>query len=113
MPAHTLTVADFARLFGAAESGLPAACRELIAQTDWGYDWLDGAALDDLVTALLERIRRKEFSVVVEGDKTRWVRGWGENLNDFVASKGDLAALSPKYVRPDMPVRLFRRLAKT
>jgi hypothetical protein len=113
MPANTLTATDFARLFGAPESAWPASCRELIAGTDWGYDWLDGQDLDDLVTALLERIRRKEFSIVVPGDKSRWMRGWGENLADFVASRGDLNALAPKYVRPDMPVRLFRRFART
>jgi hypothetical protein len=113
MPANTLTVSDFARLFGTSEGALSPSCRDLIARTDWGYDWMEGQALDDLVTSLLERIRRKEFSIVVPGDKSRWVRGWGENLDDFVASQGDLNALAPKYVRPDMPVRLFRRLAKT
>ena len=71
-----------------------------------------GRALDDLVIGLLDRIRRKEFSISVPGDKTRWVKGWGENLDEFVASKGDLDALTPKYVRPNMPVRLYRRLAQ-
>ena len=100
------------RLLGSPELAIPPSCLALIKQTDWGYDWVDGQPLDDLVTSLLERIRRKEFSIVVHGDKTRWVRGWGENLDDFVASKGDLNALAPKYVRPNMPVRLFRRLAQ-
>lgn len=113
MPANKLTTSDFARLFGTSADALTPSCRDLIAATDWGYDWMDGQALDDLVIGLLERIRRKEFSIVVPGDKSRWVRGWGENLDDFVATKGDLNALAPKYVRPDMPVRLFRRLAKT
>jgi hypothetical protein len=62
-----------------------------------------------LVASLLDRIRRKEFSIVVHGDKTRWMRGWGENLDQFVATKGDLGALVPKYVRPGMPIRLSRR----
>ena len=71
-----------------------------------------GEELDALVTGLLERIHRKEFSIVTPGDKSRWVKGWGENLDQFVASKGDLDALTPKYVRPNMPVRLFRRFAQ-
>jgi hypothetical protein len=113
MPQHSLALPDFARLLGEPEDRLPAACRDAIAQANWQYDWIEGEALDELVAGLLDRIRRKDFSIAVPGDKTRWVRGWGENLEDFVASKGDLDALAPKYVRANMPVRLFRRFAQT
>lgn len=109
---NSLTLQDLSRLLGHPESDLPSSCRELFSRSNWQYDFIDGEALDTLVSELLERIRRKEFSVVVPGDKTRWVRGWGENLDQFVASSGDLEALAPKYVRPNMPVRLFRRLAQ-
>ena len=112
MSKHSLTVPDFARLLGHPEQELPPDCRDAIAQGNWDYDWIEGEALDDLVIGLLDRIRRKEFSISIPGDKTRWVKGWGENLDEFVASKGDLDALTPKYVRPNMPVRLFRRLAQ-
>jgi hypothetical protein len=109
---NSLTLQDLSRLLGHPENDLPSSCRELFSRSNWQYDFVDGEALDTLVSELLERIRRKEFSVVVPGDKTRWVRGWGENLDQFVASSGDLEALAPKYVRPNMPVRLFRRLAQ-
>lgn len=112
MPQDSLKISDFSRLLGTSEAALPPTCIDLIGQTDWGYDWIEGEALDQLVASLLERIRLKEFSIVVPGDKTRWTRGWDENLQDFVASKGDLSALAPRYVRPNMPVRLFRRLAQ-
>jgi hypothetical protein len=113
MTQHRVTLEDFARLLGVQADALPSGCRTLIEEGNWGYDFLEGQELDDLVTSLLDRIRRKDFAVVVPGDKSRWVRGWGENLDQFVASKGDLDALAPKYVRPDTPVRLFRRYVRT
>jgi hypothetical protein len=112
MSENSLTTQDFARLLGHPEQALPLPCRDAIAQGNWRYDWVEGEALDELVGGLIDRIRRKDFSIAVPGDKTRWVKGWGENLDQFVASKGDLEALAPKYVRPDMPVRLFRRFAQ-
>jgi len=112
MSEKSLTTNDFARLLGQPEQALPPACRDAIAQGDWHYDWIEAEALDELVGGLIDRIRRKDFSIAVPGDKTRWVKGWGENLDQFVASKGDLDALAPKYVRPNMPVRLFRRFAQ-
>jgi hypothetical protein len=112
MSENSLTTQDFARLLGQPEQALPPACRDAIAQGDWRYDWIEDEALDELVGGLIDRIRRKDFSIAVPGDKTRWVKGWGENLDQFVATKGDLDALAPKYVRPNMPVRLFRRFAQ-
>ena len=64
MSKHSLTVPDFARLLGHPEQELPPGCREAIAQGNWDYDWIEGEALDDLVTGLLDRIRRKEFSIL-------------------------------------------------
>ena len=112
MSRHALTTQDFAQLLAHPEAGLPPACLEAIAQCNWQYDWIEGQELDDLVAGVLDRIRRKEFSIAVPGDKTRWVKGWGENLEQFIASKGDVDELAPKYVRPNMPVRLCRRFAQ-
>jgi len=109
---NSVSVSDLSRLLGHPQADVPQSCLEIFKHSDWQYEFIDGQAIDDLVTELLERIRRREFSIVVEGDKTRWLKGWGENLTDFVASKGNLDALAPKYVRPNMPVRLFRRLVQ-
>jgi hypothetical protein len=109
---NSLASSDLSRLLGHPESDLAPSCLKLFQGNDWQYEFIGGEALDTLVSEMLERIRRKEFSIVVPGDKSRWVRGWGENLDQFVASDGNLDALAPKYVRPNMPVRLFRRLAQ-
>jgi hypothetical protein len=109
---NSVTSNDLSRLLGASESDLPASCLDLFLRSNWQYEFINGEALDTLVSELLDRIRRKEFSIVVPGDKSRWVRGWGENLDQFIASEGKLDSLAPKYVRPNMPVRLFRRLVQ-
>ena len=49
----TLTAQDFAQLLAHPEAGLPPSCREVIADCDWRYDWIEGQALDDLVFGLL------------------------------------------------------------
>lgn len=112
MDRQTLTTQDFAELLAYPESGLPPACLDAIAQCNWEYGWIEGEQLDDLVAALLERIRCKDFSIAVPGDRARWVKGWSENLRQFIASNGDVGALAPKYVRPNTPVRLYRRFAQ-
>ena len=105
----SLNIDDFAELFGADSASLPPQAKELITSEDWSYQPLEGEHLDDLLSDFLTRIRSRSFSIVVANDKSRWVKGWSENLDDFVASKGDPVALAPKYIRPNLPVRLFRR----
>ena len=104
-----LNIDDFAALFGTDKAAMPAGCVELIEKGNWAYAPIEGEALDDLARDFLERIRERNFSIVMPDDKARWIKGWSENLDDFVTSKGDLGALAPKYIRPQMPVRLFRR----
>jgi len=67
MSSHSLETKDFARLLGHPEDQLPPGCLAEIARCDWRYDWIEGEQLDDVVTGLLERIRRKEFSIWAEG----------------------------------------------
>lgn len=104
-----LSVDDFAALFGTDRAALPANCIDLIAKGDWRYKPLEGEPLDKLVRDFLDRIQKKNFSIVTPGDKERWIKGWSENLDSFVASSGELDSLAPKYIRPNSPVRLFRR----
>lgn len=107
-----LTVRDFADLFGAAASDLPPQCLDLISNGDWRYSVLQGEEKDAVFLDFEKRLENKDFSMVVSGDKSRWVRGWGENLDDFVASEGDTQALAPKYIRPHMPLRLNQQFVR-
>jgi len=103
---HTLSLDDFATLFGVSSVDMPDACRKLIAERDWSYDTLPEGERDAVILELLHRIDRKEFSIVKDGDKARWQKGWGENLDRFVNSKGSMEALTPQYIRKNVPMRL-------
>jgi hypothetical protein len=111
-PMNTLDRHDLSRLLGHPEDVLPASCLELFSQSDWRYEIIEGNALDTLVSQLRDRIFRRDFSIVVAGDKSRWLRGWSENLEQFISSEGDPESLLPKYVRADTPIRLFRRFVQ-
>ncbi len=108
----TLTLADCADLCGVDESSFSDEVRDRFAACDWEYEAVSDQRLDEIVIHLLERVRDGKFNRVENEDKSRWVKGWGENLQDFNAS-ADIAALTPKYLRPDMPVRLFGRFVST
>ncbi len=107
-----LTVADFANLFGIKPEEMPKACLDMIAKGNWAYAPYPQVERDHIILDFLRRIRDRQFSFVTEGDKDRWIKGWGENLEGFKKS-GDLDALTPKYIRPNMPVRLFGDFVKT
>lgn len=107
-----LTVADFANLFGIDAKDMPATCVDMIGKGNWSYQAYTQAERDQIILDFLRRIRDRQFSFVTEGDKDRWIRGWGENLEGFKKS-GDLDALTPKYLRSNMPVRLFGDFVKT
>jgi hypothetical protein len=111
-PSGTLTITDFAGLFGAAEQQLPPACTDLIIKSDWGYSVLEGRERDVVVLDLLKRIQRRDFSIVNPADKSRWLRGWDENLKSFLKSGGADDALAPKYIRPGVPMRLNQKLVR-
>ena len=98
---------DFADIFGTTVDLLPEACTKLIAENNWRYRVLEGADRDGVVLDLLSRIENRRLTFVENEDKSRWEKGWGENLEAFKPSGGQLDALLPKYMRPGLPVRLY------
>ena len=102
-----LTKHDLAGLFGTTADRLPDPCLEKIARGDWQYQPVDDEERDAIVLDLLGRIESRKLSTVGNEDKTRWLKGWGENLQAFREQNGSLEALVPKYIRADQPVRLF------
>lgn len=85
----------------------------MIKRGNWAYAPFSKMERDQLILDFLRRIRDRQFSFVTEGDKARWIEGWGENLQGFQLSAGNLDALLPRYIRPNMPVRLFGDFVKT
>ena len=98
---------DFADIFGTTLDLLSESIHAAIAAQNWNYSVLAGAERDGIVLDLLQRIETRRLTLVQNEDKSRWERGWGENLEDFKKSGGKLESLLPKYIRPGMPVRLY------
>lgn len=102
----TLRVIDFADIFGTTIDLLPQSCKQAIAEKNWNYRVLEGSERDAVVLDLLTRIETRRLTFVENEDKSRWEKGWDENLQLF-RSTGNLDALIPKYLRPGLPVRLY------
>jgi len=102
----TLSIAEIADLFGTTQDRLDAETRARIAACDWGYEPLPGEERDAVVVDLLDRMESRRLTTVANEDKSRWVKGWGENLQALREKSGDLNALVPKYIRPGQVVRL-------
>jgi len=100
-----VTLADFARSFGTRVSDIPADCRELIAQHDFGYEVLAGEERDKVILDILKRIDSDQLTVVGEERKGVWEKGWSENLQGFLEKNYDLDELTPKYYHPGRILR--------
>lgn len=102
----SLKAIDFADIFGTTVDLLPDSCRQQIAAGNWNYRILAGTERDAVILDLLSRIESRRLTFVENEDKSRWEKGWNENLEAFKAS-GRLDDLLPKYLRPGLPVRLY------
>ena len=102
----SLTIDDFAGLFGTDAKKLSQNLLDKIGSCNWNYSIIQGPEKDELVSMLLKRIDDRNFSVVANNDNSRWVKGWGENLEALVKSDGDLGSLVPRYYREGAPLRL-------
>ena len=109
----TLDLAGFADLLGTSADQIPASCVAKIAQGDWRYRDLAGAARDAVILDILNRVEERKLAIVANEDKSRWVKGWGENLTALREQNGDIKALTPKYMRAGQPVRLLKDFVET
>lgn len=109
MARERLGVEDFAALFGAAVDELPDDALKIIAQHDFSYDTLSPKDEVKVNRSILARIDEGELSIAGPAGKGRWDKGWGENLDAFRRSDGDVGALVPKYIREGQPLRLNQR----
>ena len=102
----TLSIAEIADLFGTTQDRLGETIHGRIEACDWSYEPLVGKERDAVIVDLLDRIESRKLTTVANEDKSRWVKGWGENLKALHDKNGDLDALVPKYIRAGQVVRL-------
>ncbi len=100
-----LTIQNFAEDFGAGEAEVSKHCGELIRETDFGYEICSQETREKLFLDAIKKCDNRELSVSGSHRINDWRRGWGEILQDFRASGGDLIALVPKDWHGDRPLR--------
>lgn len=105
-----LRPSDFADLFGTKASQLPKECLTLIRTRDFRYTTLAGLNKEKTLAAVMRRID-EDTKVAGKKRKSAWEKGWSENLINFVRKNYSLDELTPKYFRPDQPVRLYGEYA--
>ncbi len=103
----SLQASDFARLFGGTERQVVEWCAPYLTAHDWRYRVLTGEDRDACLLQAVHRLDRKAAPAAGTDRQPDWEAGWRQNLNDFLASGGDLDALVPKYIRPGEYIRLF------
>lgn len=96
---------DFEALLGETPGTLFPECRELIDTQDFRYDILRGASREEVFLRVLKTLAQ-DLDTAGKHRKQRWEDGWAENLSDFQRTGYDLAALVPKFVRPQEIIRL-------
>jgi hypothetical protein len=92
-----LTREEWARIFG-AESYLSLIDEKLVASADAGFRRLEGAEREAMFLRIAKTL---ESPLEVAGNhrKERWIKGWQETLDGFIASNYSLDALRPQFVR--------------
>jgi SAM-dependent methyltransferase len=103
---YELKLEDFGRLFGCSLDDIPNDCRQMIGQFDFRYTKLENEARDQVLLEVMKRIDSGQLSLAGEAGKTRWEKGWSENLQSFLEHGRDVTRLIPRYIRPNQPLRL-------
>ena len=101
-----LSEKDIARFLGVSARDIPKEIRALIQKTDLRYRKLKPNERDQAMLTILKRLDSPELGISGVGQKARWIRGWNENLKQFIESGYDTASLIPKYIKQNHPIRL-------
>ena len=102
-----LTQKDFASSFGVHESEIPAKSSALIGELDFEITEIVGKARDKLIIQVVDKIRQDEQVIASLIRKDIWRKGWAENLQLYIDSKGAHSTLIPKFIRGGLPIRWF------
>lgn len=103
-----LSVADLCKLLNTDTSNLNSNTLKIFNQINRKFEPILEENLLNLYKDIFKRIDNDRQVI---GSKIRtkdWQEGWGENLNLFLSNPNDNSALIPKFIRPNMPLRLFQ-----
>jgi len=101
----TLGIEDFAYAFGVNEAEINLFCGELIKSLDFRYKNCLQETRESIFLDALKKCDNKQLSVSGRHRLSDWRRGWGEILQEFYNSNGDLQLLVPKDLHGNRPLR--------
>jgi hypothetical protein len=105
-PVRMLDDGSFAALFGTTAALVRERSGSLIDAVDRRVAAVTGADRDALILRVLQRTASHALKQAGPHRAGEWEDGWGENLDEFVASGFDTSTLVPKYYRANVPLRL-------
>jgi hypothetical protein len=101
-----LTTSEFAQVFGISEEQMPNGCVELIGCLDFTYRVLGSEERDEIILDVLKALQSK-LPVSGPNRLNAWEEGWGQNLQELVAT-GNLNSLLPGYYRRGVGIMRLR-----
>lgn len=101
----SLRIEDFANAFGADEGEVLLFCGKLIESLDFRYKDCSMEIREKIFLDVIKKCDNAELSVSGSHRFNDWRRGWGEILQEFYNSGGDLKMLVPKDLHGDRPLR--------
>ncbi len=102
---RSLNAEDFAEAFGADEGEVLNCCGELLNSLRFDYRLCPQEMREKIFLDVIKKCDDDKLSVSGSHRVDDWRSGWGQNLQEFNISGGDLNALSPKDWHGDRPLR--------
>ena len=102
---NRMTVKDFAISFGTGVFDIIDKCGDIIDRYPLLYELFKRRSRDNIIIKILEYIDQDTQKIASSERTNVWHNGWQENLDAFIRNNGDLELLTPKFVRPNQPLR--------
>jgi len=104
---HNLDVDSFAELLGIDASEFSPRTLDEINSHDFRYSGLTHDDYTNLILGIIKKIDSGGLTISGPEEKAKWIKGWDENLQEFIDSGFAIDTLVPKYVRSGQPIRIF------
>lgn len=104
---------QFADSFGVKIEDLPLETVDLIHNYNFDLIELSSEERDKLLVLIIEKIKNDRQVIAGPDRKLAWQKGWAENLDSYINSRGEEVALIPKFLRAGQEIRWKGHYYKT
>ncbi|MDD5016143.1 MAG: class I SAM-dependent methyltransferase [Atribacterota bacterium] len=101
----SLKAEDFAKSFGVDKKEIIDFCGGILTKLNFKYYICSLKNRERIFLDIIKKCDSQSFSVSGCHRQNDWSRGWGEILQEFKESGGDLKLLIPKDIHGDRPLR--------